>query len=159
MIIQNELSVFNMQSYGQIPDISILNSSSVCLLFVVCMSRFFTMTTNPYISAKNKDNDTKHSGYDPWGLRRSSMLSSMILSSKSPVRNSQYPPSTPLLDPPPSWPSSNWDINTKFSGYLPCCEKTSFMISGMTLSSIFPVRIPQRPPSTPLLDPPFLTHL
>ena len=31
--------------------------------------------TNPYISANNNDNDTKLSGYDPWGLQRSSMLS------------------------------------------------------------------------------------
>ena len=38
---------------------------------------FLKKKTNPYISAKNKDNDTKLSGYDPWGLPRSSMLSRM----------------------------------------------------------------------------------
>ena len=51
-----------------------------------------------YISAKNKDNDMKLSGYEPWGLPRSSMLPRMTLSSKSPIRNPQRPPSTPLLD-------------------------------------------------------------
>ena len=59
---------------------------------------------------------------------------------------------------PPSWHTSDWDINTKFSGYLCWGEKTSFMTSGTTTSSKSPVRNPQRPPSTPLLDPPFLTH-
>ena len=66
----------------------------------VCVPHFFTMITHPYISAKNKDNDTKLSGYDPWGLTRSSMSSRMTLSSKPPVRNPQRPPSTPFLDPP-----------------------------------------------------------
>ena len=32
------------------------------------MPCFFTMSTNPYISAKNKDKDTKLLGYDPLGL-------------------------------------------------------------------------------------------
>ena len=69
----------------------------------VCMSVmmfFFTKTTNIYISFKNKDNDTIPSGYDSWGPPRSSIVSRMTLSSKSPVRNPQGPPSTPLLDPP-----------------------------------------------------------
>ena len=48
-----------------------------------------------YNSAKNKDNDTKLSEYDPWGLPRSSMLSRMTLSSKFPIRNPQRPLSTP----------------------------------------------------------------
>ena len=39
---------------------------SVCLMSVSHV--FFKITTNPYISAKNKDNDTKLSGYDPLGL-------------------------------------------------------------------------------------------
>ena len=47
------------------------------------------MTTNPYISAKNKDNDTKLSGYDPWGLPSTSRMSWMTLSSMSPVGNPQ----------------------------------------------------------------------
>ena len=42
----------------------------------------------------------------------------------------------------------------KFSGYLLWGKKTSFMMSGMTLSSISPIRNTQHPPSTPLLDPP-----
>ena len=74
----------------------------IFIKFLHCLSvcvPFFTMKTNPYISAKNKDNDTKPSGYDPWGLPRSSRLSKMTLSSKSHVRNPQRPPSTPLLDP------------------------------------------------------------
>ena len=134
-------------------------------------------------------------------------MSGMTLSSMSPVRNPQRPPSTPLLDPPPSWHTSNWDINmkfsgylpwgkkhhswcqewpspkclrsgtlnvlqvpsfltppswhtsnkdinTKFSGYLPRGKKTSFMMSGMTKSAMSLVRNPQHPPCTPLLDPP-----
>ena len=140
----------------------------------VCLSVcdvFLTKTTNLCISTKNKDNDTKPSGYDPWGHPRSSMLSRMTLSFMSPVRNppmsSKYPPSWPPLPDtlpikiwarnfqgtpwgekhhswrqewpcppflrsgtpnvlqvpaflaPPSWHTSNWDINTKFSGYLP----------------------------------------
>ena len=109
---------------------------------VVCLSVrfFFTKTTHFYISAKNKDNDMKPSGYDPRGLSRSSLSSRMTLSSKCPIRNPQHPPSNPLLDPHPSWPSSNWDINTKFSGYLPWGKKTSFMTLGMTKSSMSPVR-------------------
>ena len=59
---------------------------------------------------------------------------------------------------PPSWHTSNWDIHTKFSGYLPGGKKTSFMTSGMILSSMSPVRNPKCPRSIPLLDPPFLTH-
>ena len=56
-----------------------------------------------YISAKNKDNDMKPSGYDPWGPPRSSMVSRMTLSSMSTVRNPQCSPSTPILYPlPPS---------------------------------------------------------
>ena len=55
---------------------------------------------NAYISAKNKDNDTKLSGYDPWGLPRSSMTSRLTPSSKSQIRNHQRPSSTSVLDPP-----------------------------------------------------------
>ena len=69
----------------------------------VCLSVcdvFLTKTTNLYISTKDRDNDTKSSGYDPWGPKRSSMMSKMTLSSKSRVRNPQCPPSTPLLVPP-----------------------------------------------------------
>ena len=57
------------------------------------------MVTHPYISAQNKDNDTKLSGCDHQGLPRSSMMSRMTLSSMSPVRKPQHPPSTPILDP------------------------------------------------------------
>ena len=64
----------------------------------ISVTFFEKKTTNPYISAKNKDNDTKLSGYDPWGLPRSSMLSRMTLSSECPIRNPQHPKSTPLLD-------------------------------------------------------------
>ena len=58
----------------------------------ISVTFFERKKTNPYILAKNKDNDTKLSGYDPWGLPRSSMLSRMTLSSKSPIRNPQRPP-------------------------------------------------------------------
>ena len=39
------------------------------------------------------------------------------------VKSPQCPPSTPLLYPP-FWLSSNWDINMKFSGYLPWGKTT-----------------------------------
>ena len=108
----------------------------------------------------------------------SSLTTWMTLSSMSPVKNTQHPPSTPLLDPPflgvkkhhswhqeqscppclrsgslnvlqvppylttPSWHTSNWDVNMKFSGYLPWGKKTSFMTSGTTMSSMSLVRNP-----------------
>ena len=53
----------------------------------------------------------------------------MTLSFKSLVRNPQRPPSTPLLDPP-SWHTSDWDINTKFSGYLPWGKKHHSWLHG-----------------------------
>ena len=114
------------------------------------------------------------------------------VSGQVPSKSSKYPPS---WHPLPSWHISNWDINTKFSGYLPWGKKhhswhqewpcppclwsgtsqrppstplldtlligifrvssmgwkASFMTSGMTMSSMSPVRNPQRPPSTPFL--------
>ena len=76
--------------------ISILKLSNVCLSVSPSVRDIFLK--NPYISSKNKDNDTKLSGCDPWGLPRSSMLSRMTLSSKSPIRNPQRTPSTPHLD-------------------------------------------------------------
>ena len=76
----------------------------------------------------------------------------MTMSAMSPVRNPLHPPSTPLLDPP-IWHTSNWDINIKFSGYLPWGKRTSFMTSGITLSSMSLVRNHQCPPSTPFLTP------
>ena len=66
----------------------------------VCMSHFVTNVTYAYISAKNKDNDMKLSEYDPWGLPSTSMTSTMTLSTKSPVRNPQCPPSTNIKDIP-----------------------------------------------------------
>ena len=138
----------------------------------------------------------------------------MTLSSMSPVRNPQPPLSTPLINPSPSWHTSNWDINTKFSGHLPLgkkniihdvrndqvlhvsgqepsmsskyppscpplpdtlpinisihffqgiflgMKKTLFKTSGMTLSSMSPVRNPQCPPSTPItIQPKYYTQL
>ena len=70
---------------------------SVCLF---ACHVFVTNVTQPYISAKNKDNDTKPSEYDSWGLPSTFMMSRMTLSSQSPVRNPQRPPSTPVKDPP-----------------------------------------------------------
>ena len=60
---------------------------------------------------------------------------------------------------PNSWQTSYWDINMKFSGYLPWGKKTSFMTSGTTLSSMSLVRNPHYPPSTSLVYPPLLKHL
>ena len=48
---------------------------------------------------------------------------------------------TPFLTPP-SWRTYNWDINTRFSGYLPWGKKTSFMTSWTTMSSMSLVRNP-----------------
>ena len=55
----------------------------------------------PYISANNKDIDTKLSGYVPWGLSSTSRSSWMTLSFMSPLRNPQHHQSTSLLCPPP----------------------------------------------------------
>ena len=91
---------------------------SVCLC--VC-NVFFTMVTNPYILAKNKDNDTKLSGYDPWGLPRPSMLSRMTLSSKSPIRNPQRPQSTPIHILAKSWWISK-KFNPSRTTWEPCAR-------------------------------------
>ena len=101
--------------------------TSVCTS--VCTWPFTFSVSHPY------NNDMKPSGYDPWGLPRSSMSSRITLSSMSPVRNPQRPPSTPLLDPP-SWETSNKDINIKFSGYLPWGKKTSFIYSTLLYSTL-----------------------
>ena len=61
---------------------------------------FVTIVTNPYVSAKNKDNDTKLSGYGPWGLLSTYITSWMTLSPKSPVRNPQHPPNPSPPRPP-----------------------------------------------------------
>ena len=66
----------------------------VCMLSICHV--FVTTVTYLYISAKNKEMYTKLSGYDPGGLQRTLETSMMILSSKSPVRNPQCPPSTPM---------------------------------------------------------------
>ena len=58
----------------------------------MCLWRFVTNVTYAYNSDKNKD-DTKFSWYDPWGVPSTSIMSRMTLSSKSPVRNPQRPPS------------------------------------------------------------------
>ena len=70
------------------------------LCLSVCCNVFVTMVTHPYISATNKDNDTKLSGYDPWGLPSTSKTSGMTLSFKSLIWNPQRPRSTPICDPP-----------------------------------------------------------
>ena len=59
---------------------------------------------------------------------------------------------TPFLTPP-SWHTSNWDINTKFSGYLPKDQIGSWKTSRMILSSKSPVRSPQRSPTPSFLTP------
>ena len=106
--------------------------------------------TPPSWHTSNWDINMKFSGYLPCGKKTSFMTSGMTISPMSPVRNRQCPPSTPLLDP--SWHTSNWYINRKFSGYLPWCKKTSFMTSGMTMSSMSTIRNPQHPSSPPLPD-------
>ena len=55
------------------------------------MSRFFTKTTNLYISAKNKDYDTKPSGYDPWGPQRSSMVSIISVDGRRKIKAGVLP--------------------------------------------------------------------
>ena len=55
--------------------------------------------------------------------------------------------------------ANNGDIDTQISGDLFLGNRTSFMMSMMTLSYLSSFRNCQCLPSTPLLDPPFLTHL
>ena len=70
---------------------SILNLSSVSLSvrLCVCPSHFFTKTTISYISAKNKDNATKPSGYDPWTQGRPRPPS--LLSGSLPTSSKYHP--------------------------------------------------------------------
>ena len=105
----------------------------------------------------NEDFNMKLSGYEPWGQPSTYMMPRVTLSSKSPVRNHQCPPSNPIKDPH-SWHSSNEDSDTKLSEYDPLGLRSTSMASRMILSSKFPVRNPQHPPSTSLKNPPFLTH-
>ena len=105
----------------------------------------------------NKDINMKMSGYLPWGQTRSSMTSRVTLSFKSPVRNFQCPPSTPILEPP-FLTHSNTDINTKHSEYVLWGQTRSSMTSRMTLFSMSPVRNPQHPPSTTMKVPQIWTH-
>ena len=93
------------------------------------------MTTNTYISAKNKDNDTKLSGYDPWCLHSTSRMSWM-----TPDFSDSY------------ISTKNKDNSTKHSGYDPWGLPSTSKMSWMTLSSISLIRNPQCPPSTPLLS-------
>ena len=51
-------------------------------------------------------------------VKTSFMISGMTLSSMFLIRNPHCLPSTPFLIPP-SWHTSNYDINMKISGYLP----------------------------------------
>ena len=178
-------------------------------IIFILRSRFGHNFSKSYISAKNEDNATKLSGYDPWGLQSTSRTSWMIhvihVSAQEPSMSTKYPPSchsscwdifmkfsgylpwgqrtsfmtswmtlsstSPLRSPqcplfskfppswpPPSWYTSDWAINTKFSGYVNWGKKTSFRMSGITMSSMCPVRNPQHPPSNSLLYHPFLTH-
>ena len=77
------------------------------------------------------------------------------VSRQEPSMSSNSPPYCPH----PSWCTSNWDIKTKLSGYLPWGKIRSFMTSRMTISSKYPVRNPQCPTSTPMKDPPLLDTL
>merc|ERR1711888_527700 len=85
-------------------------------------------------------------------------MSGMTMFSMGLIRNPQCPLSTPLLDPPILDTLIIVISTQNFQGIFLGVKKTSFMTSGMTLSSMYPVRNPQHPPSTPLLDPPFLPH-
>ena len=59
------------------------------------------------------------------------MTSQMTLSSMSPIRNPQRPPSPPLPD------TFRIDISTQnFQGIFLMLKKTSFMMSGTTMSSM-----------------------
>ena len=64
----------------------------------MCCEVFVTLVTHSYILAKNKDNNTKVSGYDPLSLSSTSIKSRATLSSKFVVRKPQFPPSKTLLD-------------------------------------------------------------
>ena len=81
--------------------------------------------SNPFLDppswhTSHWDINTKCSGYLPWGKTASNMASeTTTISSIYKVMNLHCPPSTLLLDPP-SWHTSNDDINMKMSGYLPC---------------------------------------
>ena len=54
--------------------------------------------------------------------------------------------------------AKNKDNSMKLLAYDPWALHSQSRMSANTLSSMSPVRNPQRSPSTPLLNPPFLTH-
>ena len=89
-----------------------------------------------------------HHHYDPWGLPSTSTSSWMTLSSRSPVRNHQHPPSTPFLTPH-SCHTSKKDIDIKLSGYLAKGQIRSSLTSGVTMSSESNVSNHPCPPNSP----------
>ena len=70
-----------MSALGDNTQISYVNFSSVCMSVCLCVvcSVFVTMVTHSCISAKNKDNATKLSGYDLLGLPSTSRTSCFTL--------------------------------------------------------------------------------
>ena len=128
---------------------SIWSNDSVYILASDCR-----LYWHPYISNMNKDNDTKPSGYDQCGLPMSSVMSWITLS----LSPCPWSGSLNVLQVPPSWHTSNKDINTKFPGYLPFGKMRFSMTLGLTMPSKSLIRNPQGPPSTPSMDSPFLTQ-
>ena len=95
------------------------------LMFVWCSSVchvFVTMVTHPYISAKNIDNDTKLSGYDPWCLPSTSITPKPNPTSSTLICHDLSWPSHPIFFTMVTHPyisAKNQDNDTKLSGYDP----------------------------------------
>ena len=74
--------------------------------------------TPPSWPSSNWDINTKFSGYLPWGKKHHSWHQEWP--SPPCLRSGTLNVlQVPAFLTPPSWHTSNWDINTKFSAYLP----------------------------------------
>ena len=100
--------------------------------------------TPPSWPSSNWDINMKFSGYVLWGKKHHSWRQEQPCPPCLRSGTLNVLQVTPFLTPP-SWHTSDWAINTKFSGYVPWGKKTSFMMSGTTMSSMSPVTNPQRP--------------
>ena len=92
---------FMIWSFGSTKYIHVNKDDPVLQVYGLKQSRSFIYPSSwpPHFwHTFHKDINTKLSWYLPWGKIRSTMTSGMTMSSKSSVRNTNHPPSMPLLE-------------------------------------------------------------